>query len=163
MKKIKLKLDGNATEFLIPDDLKKGLLGTNSFPDKPLFFPNSNHCTMKGMKYPIKLGFLDKNYNLIDLVDALPEKSYINKQAKHFIELPNNTDVKNVSKMALLDHKGSPQMFLEGGELVFSRVSTKKIVELAAKANSTEGLKKLGEYVYKERMAQRSRAPQYSS
>lgn len=59
--------------------------------------------------------------------------------------------------MVLLDHKGSPQMRMQGGEVVFSRVSTNKIIDLALKANDEQSLYELGEYVYKERKAQRKR------
>ena len=63
--------------------------------------------------------------------------------------------------MALLDHKGEVQMSMEGGELIFSRPSTKKILDLAAKAVDEESLFDLGEYVYNERKAQMKRKPQY--
>lgn len=62
-----------------------------------------------------------------------------------------------MSKMVLLDHKGLPQMHMEGGERIFSRVSTKQIIELASKANDEESLYKLGEAVYKEIKAQNKR------
>jgi hypothetical protein len=62
--------------------------------------------------------------------------------------------------MVLLDHKGVPQMYMKGGELIFSRVSTKQIIKLAEKAAESKSEKdffNLGETVLKERMAQRKR------
>ncbi len=54
----------------------------------------------------------------------------------------------------LLDDEGKPQMKMFGGEIIFSRISTNKIIELASKAKDREGLYKLGKYVYEERMRQ---------
>ncbi len=59
--------------------------------------------------------------------------------------------------MVLLDHNGQPQMEMQGGEIVFSKKSTKQIIDLASKGNSEKELHALGEAVYKERMAQRKR------
>ena len=65
----------------------------------------------------------------------------------------------NKATLVLLDHEGKPQQKLTGTELVFSRVSTKKILDLAKKAkdNNKDSIYKLGKYVYEERMAQRKR------
>lgn len=65
------------------------------------------------------------------------------------------------SSMALLDHKGNIQMYLEGGELIFSRVSSKEIIDAASSAKTKEDILKLGQIVHKERMAQRGRDPEY--
>lgn len=62
-----------------------------------------------------------------------------------------------MKKMVLLDHNGSPQMTMEGGERIFSRESTKKIIDLATKANDEDSLYNLGEAVYKEIKAQNKR------
>lgn len=57
----------------------------------------------------------------------------------------------------LLDDKGIPQMYMGGDQLVFSRKSSKKFIDLALKASesgSPEALMALGKAVYDERMAQ---------
>jgi len=61
----------------------------------------------------------------------------------------------------LLDAKGKVQMHMHGGELIFSRPSTKRIIDLALKATDEEGLFELGKFIYNERMAQLSRKKQY--
>lgn len=62
-----------------------------------------------------------------------------------------------MKKMILLDHKGQPQMDMIGGERIFSRVSTKKIIDLASKANDEKGLLELGKAIYNEIKAQNKR------
>lgn len=59
--------------------------------------------------------------------------------------------------MILLDHTGKPQMYMQGGEVVFSRPSTKQIIKLALQDSNEEGLLRLGEAVYKERKRQLKR------
>lgn len=68
-------------------------------------------------------------------------------------------NMKTKESLVLLDHYGKPQAKLYGTELVFSRNSSRKILELAEKAKdgNEDAIYKLGEYVYKERMAQRKR------
>lgn len=68
-------------------------------------------------------------------------------------------DMQSKETLVLLDHEGKPQSKLHGTELVFSRISSKKILDLAEKAKdgNEDALYKLGEYAYKERMAQRKR------
>jgi len=59
-----------------------------------------------------------------------------------------------MKSMVLLDHLGKPQMYMEGGEIVFSRPSTRAIVDLAMKANNENSLYNLGQFVYDERRRQ---------
>ncbi|MCS7316956.1 MAG: hypothetical protein NZZ41_01350 [Candidatus Dojkabacteria bacterium] len=63
--------------------------------------------------------------------------------------------------MVLLDHRGEPQMYLEGGELVISRVETEKVIELAKKAKTDEDFIKLGKLMYEIRSKQKKRKPQF--
>lgn len=68
------------------------------------------------------------------------------------------------SKMLVLDENGNVQMRLEGGERIFSRISTRKIIKQALKAYRDETDKdfiKLGKMVFKELDAQDNREPQY--
>ena len=59
--------------------------------------------------------------------------------------------------MVLLDHNGKPQMNLQGGEIVFSRVFTKKILEMVQSAKNEQDILDIGKAVYTERMAQKNR------
>lgn len=67
----------------------------------------------------------------------------------------------NKSDMILLDHNGKPQMEMKGGEIVFSRPSTKEIINQAEKVSvaqmDEDALKELGRIVTKERIEQRKR------
>lgn len=65
------------------------------------------------------------------------------------------------ANMVLLDHNGNPQMYLRGGELVISRVETKKLIDLAKSIKNEEDYIKLGKYMYEVRMKQRARKPEY--
>lgn len=64
-----------------------------------------------------------------------------------------------MKSMLLLDHLGKPQMYMQGGEIVFSRPSTKQIIKLAMSVNDQDSLYKLGKYVYDERKRQIKREP----
>lgn len=74
-----------------------------------------------------------------------------------FSDLPEN-------EMFVLNSDGSVQFTLEGGERIFSRVSSKVIIRKAKKAfasKSDTDYKALGRYIFKELDAQESRDPQY--
>lgn len=71
--------------------------------------------------------------------------------------------------MKIIAPDGTAQGLLKGGERIFSRISTKKMISMAKKAylhrNNQEqynkDCKKLGEFVLKELHAQNNREPQY--
>ena len=68
------------------------------------------------------------------------------------------------SKMLVLDENGNVQMKLEGGERIFSRISTRKIIKAALKAYRDEkdsDFIKLGKIVFTELDAQDGRDPEY--
>lgn len=112
---------------------------------------NSNRITMKDVDIPLEA--TPKYGNKTGKSTTMyPEKEYHFEGATSVVEKPKAT-------LVLLDHDGKPQMELTGKEIVFSRVSTKRILELAEKAkNGTEDdLLALGKYVYDERMRQKKR------
>ena len=68
------------------------------------------------------------------------------------------------SKMLVLDENGDVQFRLEGGERIFSRISTKKFIKAAIKAYRSDkdsDYKKVGKLVFKELNAQDGREPEY--
>ena len=74
-------------------------------------------------------------------------------------------DRSKVSKMLVLDPDGDVQMTLEGGERIFSRISTKKIIRAALKAYHSDNdndYAKVAKIVFKELDAQDSREPEYT-
>lgn len=68
------------------------------------------------------------------------------------------------SKMFVLDSDGNVQMTIEGGERIFSRIFTRKLIKTVIKAYKTDSdmyYKKVGKMVFKELDAQDSRDPEY--
>ena len=95
----------------------------------------------------------------LEKLNIMSQEFYNNKPFNYKFRKKNG-GLGGMSDMVLLDHKGNPQMEMEGGELIFSRISTKKIVDLASDIKSEsdeESLLKLGKYVMEERLKQRQR------
>lgn len=68
------------------------------------------------------------------------------------------------NKMLVLDSNGDVQYKLEGGERIFSRIMTRKMIKQALtayKLDTDEEYKKLGKLVFKELQAQDSREAEY--
>jgi hypothetical protein len=66
--------------------------------------------------------------------------------------------------MLVLDSNGDVQYKLEGGERIFSRIMTRKMIKQALtayKLDTDEEYKKLGKLVFKELQAQDSREAEY--
>lgn len=78
----------------------------------------------------------------------------------------SDDDKKQINgKMLVLDPNGDVQMALEGGERIFSRISTKKIIRAALKAYKSDNdsdYAKVAKIVFKELDAQDSREPEYT-
>lgn len=83
-------------------------------------------------------------------------------------EIDEDDDL-NKYVMKVLAPDGSTQMFLQGGERIFSRISTKKMIKQAKKANSVRddevlferACRKLGKICLKELYAQNHREQDY--
>jgi hypothetical protein len=70
------------------------------------------------------------------------------------------------SKMHVLDETGESQMELEGGERIFSRIHTRKLISLAKKANKSKSdndYKKLGKKVFEYINKQDTQKQEYVS
>lgn len=101
---------------------------------------------------------------------------------KYLLEVNRTTDIQkgdefeiddsddlNKYVMKVLAPDGSTQMALQGGERIFSRISTKKMIKQAKKANSVrdnddlfeKACKKLGKICLKELYAQNHRDQEY--
>ena len=104
------------------------------------------------------------------------------KNCKYLLEVNRTTDIQkgdefeiddsddlNKYVMKVLAPDGSTQMNLQGGERIFSRISTKKMIKQAKKANSLRedpvlyerACKKLGKICLKELYAQNHRDQEY--
>jgi len=153
------------------------------------FNPAANiPITMKGMKFPIDIIFTLKG-KVTKVVTALPANGIdivIGKPSDLIIEVnageaagikPGNSvefiGIKNddgtvemaeggitvIGKRQVLDENGKNQMNLKGGERIFSRISTRKIFELA----KAKDFKKLGKFVIDEVIKQNERPVEYAA
>ena len=69
-----------------------------------------------------------------------------------------------VNKLVIYGSDGQPQAYLEGGERIFSRKSTRVIIRKAKRAYKTQSdtdYKALGRYIFKEMQAQDNRPAEY--
>ena len=142
--------------------------------------------SMKGMQFPIDIIF-SLNGQVTKVVTAKPESKdiVINKpsdliievnageatgiKAKDFVSFvgeKNDDGTVTIAEGGLdiiggrqvLDEDGKNQMNLKGGERIFSRISTKRMFELA----KAKEYKKLGRYAIKEIINQDKRPAQYA-
>jgi uncharacterized membrane protein (UPF0127 family) len=143
--------------------------------------------TMQGMTFPIDIIF-SLNGKVTKVVTAQPNQAdIVTKSASDLIVEVNAGEAEGISKgdeikflgkknedgtveMAeggitpiggrqVLDEDGKNQMNLLGGERIFSRISTKKMFELA----KAKEYYKLGKYVMNEVKAQDTRPAQYAA
>ena len=71
-----------------------------------------------------------------------------------------------INHLVIYGSDGQPQGYLEGGERIFSRKSTRVIIRKAKRAYKTQSdtdYKALGRYVFNEMKAQDNRKPEYTS
>lgn len=141
---------------------------------------------MEGMKFPIDIIFsLDGKVTKVVTAQPGDDETFIKKPSDLIIEVnageasgikakdditfvgKKNDDgtvemaeggLKTVGNRHVLDEDGKNQMNLEGGERIYSRISTKKMFELAKSGD----YKKLGRYVIKETWRQDERPPEYA-
>ena len=110
--------------------------------------------------------FIKKPSDLIVEVNAGEADGIKSKDAISFVGKKNEDGtvemaeggLKIVGNRQVLDEDGKNQMNLKGGERIFSRVSTKKMFELA----KAKEYKKLGRYVIKEIWKQDERPVEYA-
>jgi hypothetical protein len=66
------------------------------------------------------------------------------------------------SNLVLLDEKGNPQMYLQGGELIISRKETEELINLSKKVKSDDDYIQLGKMIHKIREKQKRNKDQYT-
>lgn len=158
-----------------PEQKKKGLQGVVNLDDnKGMIFinPSDEEISMWMDKTFIKLDiiFINSFNKIIKIVNRNPNNRHLStSKAKYVLELKggfckkNNVTVGDVvifneeNSLILYDESGNKQMNMQGEERIFSRISTKKILELVNKKD----LLQLGKYVVKEVNAQNKRKPEY--
>lgn len=144
---------------------------------------------MKDTTIPLDIIFISDEDEVIDVKSGEPESEELltctavkNHLITGVIELNANSGVKKgdevdfedfdenehpelePNKMYVIGSDGTPQAELSGGERIFSRISTRKILKAAKKAflsKQDKDYKKLGKIVFEELTAQDKRDPQY--
>ena len=172
------------------DDRHKGLSGRERLaPDEGMLFDFSNHeetpqMYMKDTTIPLDMIGIDDDGTVVLVHTPEPESEKLIPfpGCKYILEVNAGSDIEvgddfemddsdDLEKytMKILAPDGSAQALLQGGERIFSRVSTKRLIVRAKKAFAhkddkelyEKDCKKLGTYVFKELYAQDHREPQY--
>ena len=141
---------------------------------------------MKDTYLPLDIIFIGEDNKVISAKEGEPEsEDYISEDnVKYVLEVNRNSGIKEgdelefeddefdesshpeleVNKLYVIGSDGKPQMTLEGGERIFSRISTKTMINKAKRAfveKTDNAYKSLGKYVFKEMKAQNERKPEY--
>lgn len=171
------------------EERAKGLMGVEYLaPDEGMLFEFEKESTQKFWMKNTSLELTQISINDDDEVEevyqAIPNDETLIpfKNCKYLLEVNrtneikkgddfeiDDTDDENKYVMKVLAPDGSTQMKLQGGERIFSRISTKKMVKQAKKADSvrddeilfSRACKKLGKICLKELYAQNHRDCEY--
>ena len=168
---------------------KKGLMGVDYLaPDEGLLFEFSKEGTYEFWMKDTPLELTQISINSDDEVEYVYQATHNDEtlipfeNCKYLLEVNRTTEIQkgddfeiddsddlNKYVMKVLAPDGSTQMNLQGGERIFSRISTKKMIKQAKKANSVrdnndlfeKACKKLGKICLKELYAQNHRDQEY--
>lgn len=139
---------------------------------------------MKNTKIPLDQIAINENNEVTTVYKAQPNSENLHPFAnvKYLLEVNqdsgivegddfefDDSDDPNKYVMKVLAPDGSTQMSLQGGERIFSRISTKQMITWAKKAEAnkdnkelfTKYCKRLGKRMFKELYAQDHRDPEY--
>lgn len=192
MKKIKVQINNKTYNLLYAyteEQKEKGLQEVTTLdPDEGMFFdyrddPQSEvSFWMKDCGLYLDIIFVGEDDEVLSVQHGEPfsEEYLTEKNVYYVIEVNQNSgietgdeveiedDIKNTeypkNEMFVLNSDGSIQFKLQGGERIFSRVSSKNIIKKAKKAlesKSDTDYKALGRYIFKELSAQESRPEEY--
>lgn len=168
---------------------RKGLMETEYLaPDEGMLFEFEKEGTYEFWMKNTSLELTQISINDDDEVEyvyqAIPEDETLIpfNNCKYLLEVNRTTDIQkgdefeiddsddlNKYVMKVLAPDGTTQMNLQGGERIFSRISTKKMIKQAKKANSVrnnedlfeKACRKLGKICLKELYAQNHRDQEY--
>lgn len=181
----------NVQEAKTDKELEQGLTILDKLPEDEgmLFYMpdklSQQIFTMKGMKFPIDIIFINQDQEVIDVSEnCQPEQLQIVSTTEYIdegdyiayvLEINPNSGVKvgdylefegeeEPPVMKVLDSNGEVQMELWGGERIISRRETKTLIKKAKRAdqsNSDIDYKSLGRYIFKVIKGQDERPPEY--
>ena len=168
---------------------RKGLMDVDYLaPDEGMLFIFKEEGTrefwMKNTTLELTQISINDDDEVEEVYQAIPEDETLIpfKNCKYLLEVNRTTEIQkgdefeiddsddlNKYVMKVLAPDGSTQMNLQGGERIFSRISTKKMIKQAKKANSVrdnqdlfeKACRKLGKICLKELYAQNHRDQEY--
>ena len=168
---------------------RKGLMGIEYLaPDEGMLFEFSKEDTyefwMKNTPLELTQISINNDDEVEDIYQAIPNDETLIpfKNCKYLLEVNRTNEIQkgddfeiddsddlNKYVMKVLAPDGSTQMGLQGGERIFSRFSTKKMIKQAKKADSVrdnkdlfeKACRKLGKICLKELYAQNHRDQEY--
>lgn len=147
------------------DDMQEGLQHVKELPEDEgmlFIFAEDEEAIMwmKDTEIPLKMLFIDKDWEVLRVVEAEPMNEDLIRQkgARYVLELNINSEVEvgdyvdldeieiedalsgedKKILMLVLDLHGNSQMDLEGGERIFSRPNTKTLIKMARRAHRTK-------------------------
>ena len=169
------------------EDKRKGLMDVENLPpDEGMLFEWEEEGTremwMKNTKIPLDQIAINDNDEVVLVYQAQPEDETLVPfmNAKYILEVNQGSgivegddfdidDSEDLNKytMKVLAPDGTTQMFLQGGERIFSRVNTRTLIRKAKRAEANRNkdfdkyCKALGKYMFKCIKAQDNRDPEY--
>lgn len=171
------------------EDRRKGLQGVEHLPiDEGMLFIWDNEDTremwMKDCSLELDIIGINDDEEVNTVIKALPNDETLLSfpNAKYILEVNSgsgimegdefdidDSDDLNKYVMKVLAPDGSTQFMLQGGERIFSRISSRKLIKWAKKAEAIKSdskkfdsyCKRLGKIMFKELYAQDHRDPEY--
>ena len=169
------------------EEKRKGLMGVENLPpDEGMLFVWENEDTremwMKDTLIPLDQIAINDNDEVVFVYQAQPKDETLVPfmNAKYILEVNQGSgivegddfdidDSEDLNKytMKVLAPDGTTQMFLQGGERIFSRVNTRTLIRKAKKAYEHKDkdydkyCKSLGKYMFKCIKIQDNREPEY--
>lgn len=174
------------------DEKVQGLSNTEELPLDGMLFDYSSDPQSEltfntiDMNYPIDIIFINSNYEVTAVELGEPKSDEIieciadaDESIIYVLETNANSGIKvgdefeiededvdneEVNKMYIIGSDGNPQFELIGGERIFSRIHTRKLIKLAKRANKSKkdsDYKKLGKTLFKFIEIQNTQEPEY--
>lgn len=192
MEKVKVQI-GNREYiceiFKTEESRKKGLQGIEYLPpDQGALFiwndEDTREMWMKDCSLELDIIGINEDEEVNTVIKALPNDETLLPfpNAKYILEVNSGSGITEGDEfeidesddldkyvMKVLSPDGSSQFLLQGGERIFSRISTRKLIKWAKKAETIKEdskkfdsyCKRLGKIMFKELYAQDHRDPEY--
>lgn len=190
MKRVVVNIGGKTYNCQVAEneeDRKKGLMGVENLPtDEGMLFvwdkEGTREMWMKDTKIPLDQIAINDDDEVVLVYQAQPEDETLVPfmNAKYILEVNQGSgivegddfdidDSEDLNKytMKVLAPDGSTQMFLQGGERIFSRINTRTLIRKAKRAqehrddNFERYCKALGKYMFKCIRTQDTNKPEY--